>query len=153
MDALPALEVVADRVSWDWDVRTAAGHHGGVNSADTVASGFSRVSIRAPSPLVDVFGGELPGLEMPAVEALMRIVRHAPPTLLACALGLGASPKRRGQQQMSLQMSIDYAISNPSVYESAAELAEGLRRYAAGRVKLRVDEQSQVVHFARKDAA
>ncbi len=157
MDALPELEVVAGRVAWDWDMRTAGGHHGGINGMDTVASGFSSVSIRAASLLVDIYGGDLPEgsePEMPAEEALMRILQHAQHTLRTCSLGLGVLQKRPFRQEISLQVSMGHEIADPSVYSSAAEFAVELQPYAAAaHVRVQVDEQSQVVHLTRMEPA
>ncbi len=156
MDALPELEVIADCVTWDWDMRTAEGRNGGINGADTVASGFSRVSIWTPSLRVDVYGGDLPEREMSAEEALANLLRSAPPTLRTCSLGLKSPWQHTGWQEINLHMSMDSADSRPSLYKSAAELAnlKGLRAHvAAACIELQVDEQSEVVHLIRTEVA
>ena len=143
------LEVAADRVAWDWDMRTAGGRHGGVSGADTVASGFSHVTIRAHSILVDVYGDDMRDLSWTAEEALMNAVRYSPPTMRGCSLGCASVPKCAGWQELGLQVSIDYLLSQPAVYRSAAQLAGALQPYALAFIRVQVGEDNQIVHLTR----
>ena len=161
MDALPALEVIADTVIWDWDLSAAAGRHGRVADASTVASGFSHVSVRAPSLQLnfwneDVFNGGFQIGDIPPEEALIAIVCHAPPTLRGCSLGLGAEQPAGWTQELRIQYSLDYSVQGVSVYKSAAELAVALHTCAAPAsvdLQIEVNEQDQSVHLTRISAA
>ena len=78
MDTLPALEVVADSVEWNWEVGED------VNGGDTVVAGFSHVSIRTAHLLIRCNPDDTDSVqeETPtAAEALVGIVDYAPPTL------------------------------------------------------------------------
>ena len=83
-EALPALEVSAEDVSWSWNMRYVT------SGARTLAAGFSRVSIRAARLHMDCkwAGRRWNVPDAPSPEAaIVGILRHAPPTLRSCCLG------------------------------------------------------------------
>jgi len=160
MDVLPALEVVAERVSWEWALHPMHAAPGDINGADTLAAGFVDISIRTPCLRVCRDGqphGHVQGApnEFSAAGTFIDILRFAPSTLRTCCLG-PASEFKHEVQRCILEVEIDYIhhYEDASQHPGAAKLAEALQPYAeAANIGLQLDEESQVVHLTRVSAA
>ena len=161
-DPLPALEVVADQVLWDWHRRSA------VRDVHSFVAGFSHVSIWAARLLMDCCST---GYDSRAPEeTLVGILRDAPPTMRTCSLG-AASVAESAARPWKLKMTSVYESDadpeewscNPyepvrtrrdhitTVYHSAANLAEELRPPAdckpiAKRIAARRAESGSAAH-------
>ena len=142
-----------------------------VIGADTLAAGFSHVFVQAaevctvcywPNGTPDEPPQEGPSAE----EALAGILRHAPPALRTCTLAFSPLADKR-KQTRHLELAAQYRTRHrfwddelhtdfcprdrdKSFYETATILAKQLRPFAReASIKLRVDTQSQEVHFVR----
>ena len=166
MDTVAALEVVAENVSWRWDMRCI--------SNDTLAAGFSHVSIRAASLFMECEwkgrGWNAPAPPSPE-EALLGIMRNAPPSMRTCSL-CSLSAVEGATQTWDLEM-ISVYESDPQphelecnpyspahrdrttcFYQSAGKLAERTKPLAvAKRIEVLLKEQSQEVLLTRLQAA
>jgi len=166
---LPALEVIADQVIWDWYRRSAVG------DAHSFIAGFSHVSIRAAGLLMDCCST---GYDSRAPEeTLADILRDAPPTLRTCSLGAAAVVDSAARPWKLKMTSVYESDADPeewscnpyepvriqrdrttTVYHSAANLAEELHppgdsKQAAKRIGVQIDELSQAVQLTRAHAA
>ena len=155
--APPALEVAADFVYWGWGTHaTGPGHNPVV--ANTVAAGFSHVSVRTAHLELE-YEQDQSALAPPSLEeAIINTVRYAPPTMRTCTLGLASvlSRHRGGPQCWRLQLSdrLGQAHQATPVYKTAAQLARALQPHAAAAgLELRADRQLQQVHLSRDPAA
>ena len=112
MDKLPALEVVADEVEWDYDMGAA------ISGDNTLVVGFSHVSIRTAHLLIKCewqFGENSAPFRGPkADEVLVSIVQHAPPTLRTCRLGF-ASVIDDGDHTWKLELRAGYVFRSQSI--------------------------------------
>ena len=169
---IPVLEVAADELLWSWDMWAA------VNGDNTLVAGFSHVSVRTARLYMDCHSDphhdddddEGPSAE----EALVGIVRHAPPAMRTCSVGFASLPDDT-EPTWDLELkatygarddsdSDDYEYHNhydhcqcrsrssrdKSFYHSASKLASRLQSLASeAYIKLRVDRAKQEVHFTR----
>jgi len=146
-----------------------------VNGARSIIAGFSHVSVRAARLFMECSwrgrGWGVPDAPSPE-EALVGIVCHAPPTMRTCCLGAAAMVEGPAQSWDMEVTSVYERDAQPHelecnpysparrfhktiLYQSAAKLAERLLPPAAATncITVRLDEQRQVVHLTRTDAA
>ena len=160
------LEVVAEKVSWYWDMRYK------ISGAGTLAAGFSHVSIWADVLRMDCEwagrGWGAPAAPSPE-EALVGIVHHAPPTMQTSTV-VAASVVCSAAQAWDLKLTSVYErdaqpdelSGNPyspcrryditSLYHSATKLAEQLEPFELEAcIEVLLDEQSQEVQPVRTE--